>query len=313
MRALIRASLHPARVFDQLWDDYPAYRKHVLLLFRNIGYAPKHSVFPRNEASLAAGASSSGDIGHFNPTPVNAATSSAINPTDTYEVCPNWKEVTDIFEDVPKDLRLQEMQHMIMLGYSSEGQGNFVVCAINPSELHIRFRQDLFERLRGSSEGICQKIQSHRRRRAFIKRVWRALRRIHQSGDSSYLKLKPDIDVLEPHRDNATIVGHIVQSATRELIKTYYGEIATAVVTFVIALYLFFAAPSLAPKAQAWLFRSYDIGYVQGAIERIYSAFLVTAFVTGLDLGMKWFEFKKDRPIRWNSGIDAIKQRKSRL
>jgi hypothetical protein len=58
------------------------------------------------------------------------------------------EEVKYLFEDAPDLVKRKEMEHLIMLGYTSEGQAKFVLCSINQTILHIRVRDDLFDNLR---------------------------------------------------------------------------------------------------------------------------------------------------------------------
>src|SRR5207302_1793527 len=66
-----------------------------------------------------------------------------------------------ILKDVPPEVKNEESQHLVMLGYTSEGQANLLVCSINPNVLHIRVRDDLFDKLRRACKEICTNVWKH--------------------------------------------------------------------------------------------------------------------------------------------------------
>ena len=56
-------------------------------------------------------------------------------------------------------------------------------------------------------------------------------------------------------------------------------------------------------KFLGWLGWTFPSGYVQGGLERTYSAFTVTFFITVLTLLFQYNALRRDRPIRWNSAV----------
>lgn len=54
-------------------------------------------------------------------------------------------------------------------------------------------------------------------------------------------------------------------------------------------------------------FKEFKTEYIQGVLERVFSALIVTCFVTGHDLFMKYREINRNRPIVWNAGIEPNK------
>ena len=185
---------------------------------------------------------------------------------------------------------------MIMLGYTSEGQSTFLVCAINPSELHIRFRQGLFERLRRSCVEITRKLRHHHGAKLTLKRELRRRARTRRI-----------IEVMETKRDIPTIRGEIITSAFRELARRHWPEMIIALLTFAISAVLFFLTPRIAAPTHTWLRQlgfGFTLPYVSGAFERIYSAFLVTFFITSLTLFVNLIVIYRSKPIKWNSEIE---------
>jgi hypothetical protein len=208
-----------------------------------------------------------------------------------------WEEVKRLFEGVPNNVLLEETKHLVMLGYTSEGQAKFVVCSINQRIIHIRVRDDLFDKLRRACREICTSIWKHaaHMHRTFGKRP-----------SYLYLRVNGPVEVIEPGHGHATILGHLIKSPLRELIKTYPRESSLAVITLLTSLILFWITPDFAPVLTKWLQRikDFQISYIQGALERTYSAILVTFFLTIVDLAIKFRQLWIGRPIIWNAGIE---------
>src|SRR5260221_8553531 len=109
MRALIRGDLQSKEYFMEKWKNRDEYDQAVIDLFLKMGY----------------GAEATGQ-----------------------ESLKDHATVAEILEDMPQDVKDQELSHLIMLGQTSEGQCPFLVTAINPTEIHIRIKGRLFGRLR---------------------------------------------------------------------------------------------------------------------------------------------------------------------
>jgi hypothetical protein len=205
-------------------------------------------------------------------------------------------DVAYIFEGVPDPTKTEEKKHLIMLGYTSEGQAKFVICSINQNVLHIRVREDLFDKLRRSCREICTSIWRHAAREG---------RRFGSSGEVRFAVRGP-IEVMEPGHGHPTILGHIVRHPFSIVVNTYPGESVLAFITLAISAILFWWTPNCAPWLTAVIahLKPFPPAYIQGALERTYSAFLVTFFVTVIDLSSKYREFRRVRPILWNAGIE---------
>ena len=126
MRALIKADLRPIKIFNEIRDDRGAYDEAVIKIFSDLGY----KIRSRGQDELI-----------------------------------DSQVVFDIFTDVPDDIRNQEQTHLIALCYTSEGQMPFVICAVNPTEIHIRMRYQFFGHIRKSCADIWLKAQKLRRER----------------------------------------------------------------------------------------------------------------------------------------------------
>ncbi len=267
MRALIRV-----RVVDdggtlpprETREDYDA---AIIQLFREIGFSPR---------LLRLG----------NEIPDQAALEDS-------------EEVKELFENLQGTIYEEEKRHVVMLGYTSAGQAEFVVCSINPNVLHIRVRDDLFEKLRLACREICAETWNHgdaaRRDHLFF---WRRPR--------PYLVLQETIEVMEPGNKTVTILGHIIRDPFRAMLRYNWRKFALGTATLLIAVILFWFSPSLAAPLQQILniVKFFEVDYLQGALERTYSAFLVTFAVTFIELAMRYADLRRMRPIVWNAGIE---------
>lgn len=268
MRALIRASI-VTHGTESLPDraDREKYDAAIVKLLQDVGFDPR----------TVSGSSSV-------PTPEQLAES---------------PEVRALFENLQGTIVDEEKKHLVMLGYAGSGQALFVVCAINQNEIHIRVRDDLFEKLRAACTEICTKVWSHARRR---RSLWSLRRR-----ESSFtLRLADQIDVMEPNHKSATIKGRIIYRPLLALFKYHRTATRVALATSFLAAVLFVYAPAIAPRLAAglsWL-RAFDPLYVQGTLERVFSAFLVTFFISLLELFLTWRDYHRRKPVVWNAGIE---------
>jgi len=208
------------------------------------------------------------------------------------------EEVKTLFEGLQGTIADEEKKHLIMLGYTSAGQAKFVVCAINQNVLHIRVRDDLFEKLRLACGEICGKIWTHSRWRPHLKKRGTEQRRA--------LALAEVIEVMEPTHKTATILGHLIRRPLVATIKYHRGESLLALVTLATSAALFWYTPELAEPLTRFLDRlkTFQVPYIQGALERTYSALLVTFAITAIELLIKYIELRRVRPIMWNAGIE---------
>jgi hypothetical protein len=266
MRALMRIEIVDPK--NQLPDrnDREQYDAAVVALFKEIGYDA------RQLSSMATTLPSQAEL-------------------------EQWEEVKRLFEGVPNNVLSEEAKHLVMLGYTSEGQAKFVVCSINQRIIHIRVRDDLFDKLRRACREICTSIWKHA---AYMHRPF------GKRSSYLYLRVNGPVEVIEPGHGHATILGHLIKSPFRELVKTYPRESSLAVITFLVSLTLFWITPDLAPVLTKELQRIKDFqtSYIQGALERTYSAILVTFFLTTVDLAIKFRQLWIGRPIIWNAGIE---------
>jgi len=276
MRALIRADLHPSLNFQQLWSDRNAYNEQVVRLFLEMGYAAVKT----GQVDLEKDAT-----------------------------------VEELIKDIPPDIKEQETGHLIMLGYTSEGQSHFLVTGVNPTEVHIRVKGRLYGRLRRACVDIYKNAERLKKRRQ--KRKSLLLLKNDSKGIliTPYLILRKTIEVMEPLRDHPTIRGEIIESALSEVVKDNRNEVVLIIFTLVGSVFLFFATPYLAPVLQTFLVKflnvvGYSKDYIQGALERTYSAFLVSFAVTLLTVLTKAFEISRFKPIRWDTDTDKIQTRK---
>lgn len=270
MRALIRVKITARHNALPPREHREAYDKAIIALFRDIGYDPR--------------------------------TVEGSGAIPTQDELANSKEVKHLFEnllDTDEKIVGEEMKHLVMLGYTSAGQAMFVVCSINQDVLHIRVRDDLFEKLRQACSELCGEAWTHEHK------YW-VSGLLLQKSPAAALRLNDTIEVMEPHHKTATIRGHLVRSAIGATWKYYAAERNLALVTLGIALMLFWNTPQLAPPLTDFLarFKTFDNAYVQSAIERISSAFLITAAVTMLELTIKFFDLRRAKPIMWNAGIE---------
>jgi len=271
MRALIRVTIVDPSGSLSSREDRENHDKEIIALFKAVGYDPR-----------------------------SLGTNRGLPTESELEESP---EVRSLFENLEGTILEEERKHLLMLGYTNAGQARFVVCSTNPKVLHIRVRDDLFEKLRVACAEICVKIWKHsaqQRLRNFISRKPQRRR---------YLQLHDVIEVMEPAHKTATILGNIIRRPLRAVFKYHQKETLLAVFTLVTSVLLFWYAPDLAPPLTKTLatLKSFKVEYIQGALERTYSALLVTFAVTGVQLLLRYFEFRKSRPIMWNAGIEPTR------
>lgn len=266
MRALIRIDLLDAANILPPREEREEYDKKIRELFSQIGFNArelKDTVSIPSQAELA--------------------------------ICP---DVEYIFHGVPEVVSEEEKKHLIMLGYTSDGQAKFVICSINQNVLHIRVRDDLFEKLRRSCREMCTSI-------------WTYMVGLHWWGKHVRLKVREYIEVMEPGHHHPTIIGYVIHRPLKALLKQHPGESIMAFSTGLAALALFLFSPELAKPLAAFLehIKHFEVAYIQGALERVYSAFLVTCTVTIIDLVVRYRALKYGLPILWNAGIEPTQDR----
>lgn len=266
MRALIRIEIIDPNGKLPPRDDRGEYDKALISVFRTAGYDPRRLT------------SSAADL----PTQADLERS---------------EEVARLFEGVPDNVREEESKHLIMLGYTSEGQAKFVVCSINQRVIHIRVRDDLFDKLRRACREICTSIWRYASPRFSA---------FDRSTSGIHLQVNGPVEVIEPGHGHPTILGHLIRHPFRELLKTYPRESTLAVITLFVSLMLFWKTPDFAPILTGWFqhLKQFQVTYIQGALERTYSAILVAFFLTSVDLGIKFWQLRVGRPIVWNAGIE---------
>lgn len=107
--------------------------------------------------------------------------------------------VSGVFDHVPSDTKDEELKRIVLTGYTSERQANFVVRAIHHDRLRVRTHADTFLRLSKSCAGLHGKLPSA------AERLWR-----YSRGLTS-MKLDPLIHVLEPRQEVPTIMGKAIR------------------------------------------------------------------------------------------------------
>lgn len=273
MRALIRAEIRgcPDSFPDR--GDRREYDAAVIQLVKDIGYDARHL--------------------HI-----------CLDHLPTQQEMEASEDVAKLFEGVPDPVKTQELKHLVMLGYTSEGQAKFVVCSINQNVLHIRVRDDLFDKLKRACKEICMCAWRHALKRS---RLFRLIRR--KTNWHLYLFIRGPIEVMEPNHSHATILGHLVRKPLNTLIRHHPGESFLVASALILSLLLFWYTPDWAPSLTQLLIplKKFEPQYVQGLLERVYSALLVTFFITALDLAVKYRELYRNRPILWNAGIEPTK------
>jgi hypothetical protein len=276
MRALIRADLQPSDHFSFLWNERDEYDSQVIQMFLDMGYAP---VKIGQEALL------------------------------------NHPFVNEILEDMPPDIKEQETEHLILIGYVGEGQSHFIVTGVNPTEIHIRIKGRLFGRLRRACTDLIKNARKLRDKRQI--RILGGRLRIAKSKTSEkdsissapYIEIRRTVEVMEPKRDHPTMLGEIIDSASAEGLRQSKYDIVIILFTLLGSIGLFFSSPYLAPVLHdflSWLgISGYDTKYIQEALERTYSAFLVSFFIAGLGVLTRIFDLHQSKPIKWDMDLES--------
>jgi hypothetical protein len=267
MRALIRGELHPDLDVPALLSDEPeAYVKRVVDLFAAMNFDAK------------------------------AIGKDVLDRDET-------KAITD---HIPKDIKDEELKHPILLGYISDGQVHFLVCAVNQRDLHIRLQAPLFLRLRRGCAELVHKTSRLRFRRQLFDAIPFVRRK------QPYIILYRTIQVLEPQRDEPTIEGTIIGSPLLAATRQSSHASLTAVIVAGLAIVLFFYSRSLSPLLQSWLPKHLPETYAESALERISTALLVTAFVAALGVFLRFLELWRTKPIEWDFLVGSRPSRTTR-
>jgi len=124
---------------------------------------------------------------------------------------------------------------------------------------------------------------------------------------------------MEPKETSPTIVGTVIESVWTELYETNRKEVLLATSFFFIAFILLIFTPTIAPAIQPHgrLFENalktfinpkivpvYSVDYVQGALERTYSALFVSSVVSFAGLTTRLFDIVRTQPIKWVMDIE---------
>lgn len=276
MRALIRADLQPSDHFSFLWREREEYDSQVIQMFLDMGYAP---VKTGQDALL------------------------------------NDPFVNEILEDMPPDIKEQETEHLILLGYVGEGQSHFIVTGVNPTELHIRIKGRLFGRLRRACADLiknARKLRDKRQFRLLGGRILLAKFKAFEKDNISsapYIEIRRTVEVMEPKRDHPTMLGEIIDSAIVEGLRQSKYDSVIILFTLFGSIGLFFGSPILAPVLHDFLnwlrITGYDAKYIQEALERTYSAFLVSFFISGLGVLTRIFNLRQSKPIIWDTDLES--------
>lgn len=256
MRALIRVKLEPTQYFINLWKNRKNWDEEIVKILTTIGYPPKVT----GQKALSKD-----------------------------------KRVLEIIKDMPKDIAAEERQHLVMFGYTSDGQAGFVVTGVNPNEIHVRIKGRVFSRVRRASREFLLKIHPHRKRR-FQKALFS-------------LEPKGYIEVLEGGSDSPTILGRVITRPARYLLQKHQAELVTLLVTSFVSTLLFFFTPSIkTPVSQFFQSLGFDFTeqYIGGAFERLYSAFLVTSVTIALTQFLRYLELKRLFPVDWGTDIESM-------
>jgi hypothetical protein len=282
MRALIRLKIQPEERLRELWPKQ---------------WKQGDSGFSGKEVSQTH----QGEMGRYYEEIAGLLMEVGFAPLKTWhdDLINDQFVATNILHDIPKDIESQEKNHLVMMGYISQGQAHFTVAAINPGELHVRIQAPLFDRLRKACEDFNQKVVAFSRR----KLSWSlpGLGR-EVSAEQYRILVNPVIEVLEAHRDHPTLEGDIIRNPWREVTRENPGELAIVSFTFIISLLLFLFTPDLAPKLAGYFVAinpQFTETYIQGTLERIYSAFFVTFSITLFGLAVRARNLKQFMPIKW--------------
>lgn len=332
MRALLRAQLHPKERFDKLWDlnldhsrvpSLDDYEQGVREIFRRMQYNVIVICQEDIDAILdEVEQEEKTDLDNPSSQPrakLPSGQNVSVSP-DCFLDANVRQIVKDLIRETPRALRRFEYRRVIMLAYGRD-QAYFLVSAVNIDELHIRIKGGLF----GSTERTCKDLirkVSHDRKQVhptLLRTLFLALGRHRNQLGSGYLTLTHNIEVIEPGERNATIFGEIIESPLRDLIKKNRSEYRLALLFFFSSFLLLIFTPTLAiwlePLA-VWVqsileyffnpdvIPEYTSLYIQGTLERLYSALFVTSIVTAANLIYKFLDIRRTRPINWRLDID---------
>lgn len=311
MRALIRADLKPHDVFNpsmQAGGGRSNSTQHddaIMKIFEAMGYKAISSdevvQLPENDT-----------IGETDPARITAR--SVGNPEFRLILQDNQGKLRDtiieyIFRDVPEGA-LHERDSVVMVGYASYGQLGFVVSRINHAELHIRVRGDTFIRIKNTCADIQSKAELLTPK--YPRLLNSRLQKYDAKSKKPHIILNRQIEVLEPHQHTPTINGRIISSAIKEAITDDRIDELVALSTGIAALVLFLVTPYMADHVadvinaftERIYSRSYTDAYISNAMERLFSALLVTSMVTFISFAARVFSLRRFKPIKWSNIAD---------
>jgi len=272
MRAVIRAKIIDVNgdIPDRDNKDRRAeYNEKIIELFKSIGYSAYDKV-SENEKDL-------GSLSKFG------------------------KDLDWFFEWAPDIIRNNERCNSIMIGYTSSGQAKFVVTTINQNDLHIRVRDDLFDKLRKGCQEICSRAIKLEKRA-------KILHFIPIYNKINYLHIEDYIEVMEPHHGHATIEGKVIRDASAFIGTEYKSEKNLAIISFTMSLVFLFFHVDIANYMQPYInyIHKIEVNSISGFFDKISSALMITAFVASTTLILKWLNIKNETPIMWNAAIKKI-------
>jgi len=185
--------------------------------------------------------------------------------------------VNKSYENVPEDVKEEELERNVLVGFTSEGQLHFVVTAINPDRLHLRAQSDLFFRMQNASKEIMSKLPSA------SKCHYYKLRGI------PHLKVIEDIQVMEVGQRIHTITGKVLSSFRKVLHQTF-KETTINIVLFFVGIVFFL-----------YVLKDHNWDYGQILTAPIFPAILLFLATNTVPVFITFARLFVGRPISWSS------------
>lgn len=318
MRALVRAKIHPFDHFDRLWDidrlsgaseSTDDYEQTVKRLFRSLHY----SVVDVQIEDITQIIS---EIDEETARSNSKKASRAKTKTYQLKLSPEHvQSIKEIIREIPESIRKTECRRVVCFGYSSDGQSHFLVFAMNINDLHIRIRGGLFGKTEQACKDLIQKAAQHRKGiNSPARNIKAMLTGSYKNANNVFMTINPSVDVMEPGQSMPTIKGEIVESVWKEIYKSNRREVLLSIIFFSVAFLLLVFSPTMAiafnPTALFFenvlksflnpnIVPNYTVDYIQGALERTYSALFVSSVVSIAGLATKVFDIVKTMPIKW--------------
>jgi hypothetical protein len=220
--------------------------------------------------------------------------------TTAIEVPENDKDVRELFETLPDEIRANEQRVTTIKLYIPSASGYCLVSLVGPSQIRLRMVAPDFALLRKGTADIIRKFSTgHRFYR--IDSFFRG----RKSMGFRFQFVGP-VEVMEAKKSHPSITGMIVASPWRIALRDHRLDLGVVLFSFIASLFLFISMPGQ-PAAEfingsiGKLFKvHFEVEYIAQSFQRLTSAFFAAFILTFLQLLIRVFSYKSRMPVKWD-------------